>query len=182
MKTLCAGKTLEALELFTSTFDQFQAALSQQNHTLKSADYPRSSAASAMLTPMRSFIAGLSPLALTPKLTAEEAETLFNASRDVLREWVERLRAETATAFPRKSLPLVRAWLCTAGLANPVQSAAPRAENPIRRPPDQLLSGLPDQGRILADRSLSRLLKDDWPRIRRPVGPRSWSDPQEYFE
>jgi formamidopyrimidine-DNA glycosylase len=155
------------LELFASTVDQFQAILRQQNHTLKRA-----------LTDPRLFSgignaysdeilhrAGLSPLALTQKLTAQEAETLYNASRDVLHEWVERLRSETADGFPEK-VTAFRQGMAVHGrfgepcpVCNATVQRIRYADNETNYCP-----GCQTKGRILADRSLSRLLKDDWPR------------------
>jgi formamidopyrimidine-DNA glycosylase len=155
------------LELSTATFDQFQAVLRRQNHTLKRA-----------LTDPRLFSgignaysdeilhrAGLSPLALSQKIATDEAERLYNATRDVLHEWVERLRAETGDGFPEK-VTAFRPGMAVHGRFGepcPVCGATVQriryADNETNYCP-----GCQTKGRILADRSLSRLLKADWPR------------------
>jgi formamidopyrimidine-DNA glycosylase len=155
------------LEPITATFDQFQAVLRRQNHTLKRA-----------LTDPRLFSgignaysdeilhrAGLSPLVLSRKLAANEAERLYHATRDVLQEWVERLRAETGDGFPEK----VTAFRPGMAVHGRFGEPCPVCNAPVQRIryADNETNYCPrcqTKGRILADRSLSRLLKDDWPR------------------
>jgi formamidopyrimidine-DNA glycosylase len=155
------------LEPLTSTFDQFQAALRRQNHTLKRA-----------LTDPRLFSgignaysdeilhrAGLSPLTLTQKLTDDDAETLYNAARNILQEWIARLRAETGDGFPEK----VTAFRPGMAVHGRFGKPCPVCGAPVQRiryadNETNYCPGCQTKGRILADRSLSRLLKDDWPR------------------
>ena len=155
------------LEPLTATFDDFQAALRQENHTLK-----------RTLTDPRLFSgignaysdeilhrARLSPLALSQKLSTGDVERLYEATQAVLREWVERLRAETGDGFPEK-VTAFRPGMAVHGrfgepcpvCAAPVQRIR-YADNETNYCP-----GCQTDRRILADRSLSRLLKDDWPR------------------
>jgi formamidopyrimidine-DNA glycosylase len=155
------------LDVIPATFDQFQAVLCQRNHTLKRA-----------LTDPRLFSgignaysdeilhrARLSPLALSQKLTRNEVDRLHTASREVLIEWVECLRAETGQGFPEK-VTAFRPGMAVHGRFGepcPVCGALVQriryADNETNYCP-RCQTG----GRILADRSLSRLLKDDWPR------------------
>ena len=125
------------------------------------------SAASATPTPTRFSIAAprLSPLALSQKLTADEVERLYTATRSVLLEWVERLRGETRDGWPRK----VTAFRPGMAVHGRFGEPCPVCGAPIQRIryADNETNYCPrcqTNGRILADRSLSRLLKDDWPR------------------
>jgi formamidopyrimidine-DNA glycosylase len=155
------------LEPLSASFDQFQGALRKENHTLKRA-----------LTDPRLFSgignaysdeilhrARLSPLLLTLKLADDEIERLRQATRKVLEEWTDRLRALTGDGFPEK-VTAFRPGMAVHGRFGepcPVCGAAVQriryADNETNYCP-----GCQTGGRILADRSLSRLLKDDWPR------------------
>jgi formamidopyrimidine-DNA glycosylase len=109
--------------------------------------------------------AGLSPVLLTTKLTAEQHERLFAATRAVLAEWTERLRAQRGGEFPGKVTAFHEAMAVHGryGLPCPVCGTAVQriryADNETNYCP-RCQTG----GRVLADRSLSRLLKKDWPR------------------
>lgn len=108
--------------------------------------------------------ARLSPLQRGRNLTEEELARLFEAMRAVLREWIERLRAETGTGFPGK-VTAFRPEMAVHGrfgqpcpvCAAPVQRIV-RAENEVN-----YCARCQTEGRILRDRALSQLLKDDWP-------------------
>jgi formamidopyrimidine-DNA glycosylase len=154
------------VEVLDCDLSGFRAALLRENHTLKRA-----------LTDPRLFSgignaysdeilhrARLSPVALTQRLPGEAVERLFAASQDVLREWVERLRAETGKNFPEK-VTAFRPGMSVHGrfqkpcpvCGTAVQRIA-RAENEANYCP-RCQTG----GKLLADRALSRLLKTDWP-------------------
>jgi formamidopyrimidine-DNA glycosylase len=155
------------LEVFSATLTQFAASLRSENHTLKRA-----------LTDPRLFSgignaysdeilhrAGLSPLALTQKLADGEIETLFEATQAVLRGWIERLRLEAAGAFPEK----VTAFRPQMAVHGRYGKPCPTCTAPVQRiryadNETNYCPGCQTKGRILADRSLSRLLKNDWPR------------------
>jgi formamidopyrimidine-DNA glycosylase len=155
------------LEPLTATFKQFHAALRRENHTLKRA-----------LTDPRLFSgignaysdeilhrARLSPLALTQNLTVDDATRLYAATRDALVEWIDRLRAETGDGFPEK----VTAFRPGMAVHGRFGEPCPVCGAPVQRIryADNETNYCPrcqTKGRILADRSLSRLLKDDWPR------------------
>ena len=155
------------LELLPATVDEFQAVLCRRNHTLKRA-----------LTDPRLFSgignaysdeilhrARLSPLALTQRLTAAEVERLSAATREVLNEWVERLRAETGEGFP-KNVTAFRPGMAVHGRFG---EPCPACGAPVQRiryanNETNYCPRCQTGGRILADRSLSRLLKEDWPR------------------
>lgn len=155
------------LEVLDCSLDKFAAALTSQNHTLKRA-----------LTDPRLFSgignaysdeilhrARLSPVALTQKLTAEQIERLYRATREMLAEWIKRLRAEAGDAFP-ENVTAFRPDMAVHGKfgqACPVCGAKVQriryADNETNYCP-----GCQTGGKLLADRSLSLLLKRDWPK------------------
>jgi formamidopyrimidine-DNA glycosylase len=155
------------LEVLEADESRFHAALISENHTLKRA-----------LTDPRLFSgignaysdeilhrARLSPLALTQRLTAAETERLFHAVREVLEEWTKRLRDETGSGFPKKVTAFREGMAVHGrfGLPCPVCGTAIQriayAENETNYCP-RCQTG----GKVLADRALSRLLHDDWPK------------------
>jgi formamidopyrimidine-DNA glycosylase len=155
------------LEVLEATEVQFRKALRRENHTLKRA-----------LTDPRLFSgignaysdeilhrARLSPLALTQKLTDAEIAQLFVAVRETLSDWLQRLRRDAGDQFPEK-VTAFRADMAVHGRFGkpcPVCGSSVQriiyAENETNYCP-RCQTG----GKVLADRSLSRLLKDDWPR------------------
>ena len=155
------------LEVTSATVAEFQAVLVRENHTLKRA-----------LTDPRAFSgignaysdeilhrARLSPLLQTQKLSLQEVERLYNAIREVFDEWIERLRAETGAGFPEG----VTAFRPEMAVHGKFGKLCPVCDAPVQRIryADRETNYCPrcqTGGRILADRSLSRLLKDDWPR------------------
>jgi len=155
------------LEVLEADEKSFRAALVRENHTLKRA-----------LTDPRTFCgignaysdeilhrAKLSPLALTQRLSGPEIKRLFNAVRETLLDWVERLRQETGDGFPKKVTAFREEMAVHGrfGLPCPVCGTAIQrivyAENETNYCPR-----CQTDGKVLADRALSRLLHDDWPR------------------
>ncbi len=161
------GQDPGGLEPLSATRDQFEAVLRGQNHTLKrSLTDPRlfSGIGNAYSDEIL-HRARLSPLALSQKLTRAQAERLFDATREVLLEWVARLRAETGDGFPEK----VTAFRPGMAVHGRFGEPCPVCGAPVQRIryADNETNYCPrcqTESRILADRSLSRLLKDDWPR------------------
>jgi len=155
------------LELLETDISRFRAALLRENHTLKrSLTDPRlfSGIGNAYSDEIL-HRARLSPLALTERLTDAQVKQLFDATREVLAEWTERLRAETGTGFPKK-VTAFRPEMAVHGrfgLPCPVCGTAVQkiayAENETNYCP-RCQTG----GKLLADRALSRLLHDDWPK------------------
>jgi formamidopyrimidine-DNA glycosylase len=154
------------LELLDADLGAFAAALRRENHTLKRA-----------LTDPRLFSgignaysdeilhrARLSPLTWTSRLTDDETARLFDAARATLREWVKRLRADAGDGFPEKVTAFRDGMAVHGRFGQPCPvcgSAVQRivyAENETNYCPR-----CQTNGRVLADRSLSRLLKGDWP-------------------
>jgi formamidopyrimidine-DNA glycosylase len=155
------------IEPLTATLNDFQAVLRERNHTLKRilTDPRTLSGIGNAYSDEILHRARLSPLALTQKLTEGEVERLYNATREVLIEWVDRLRAETGEGFPEKVTAFRRGMAVHGRFREP----CPVCGAPVQRIryADNETNYCPrcqTGGRILADRSLSRLLKDDWPR------------------
>jgi formamidopyrimidine-DNA glycosylase len=155
------------LEIAALTAEQFAARLQSENHTLKRA-----------LTDPRLFSgignaysdeilhqARLSPLAMTRKLTAAQTAQLFAATRLTLANWTTRLRAQTGTAFPEK-VTAFRPEMAVHGRFGEPCPVCRTAVQRIRYAENETnyCPRCQTEDRVLADRSLSRLLKDDWPR------------------
>ncbi|HVI22350.1 MAG TPA: DNA-formamidopyrimidine glycosylase family protein [Myxococcales bacterium] len=155
------------IEPLESTAARFREALLRENHTLKrSLTDPRlfSGIGNAYSDEIL-HRARLSPVQVTHKLDDEEIARLYDATQTVLREWTDRLRAETGGGFPEK-VTAFREGMAVHGryrLPCPVCGTAVQriayAENETNYCPR-----CQTEGRILSDRSLSRLLKEDWPR------------------
>ena len=162
-----AGLDPGGAEVFAIDEGDFAARLRRENHTVKRAltDPHLFSGIGNAYSDEILHRAKLSPIAMTAKLTDEEVERLYTATRDTLSDWTTRLRAEAAGGFPDK-VTAFREGMAVHGrygkpcpvCGAPVQRIV-FAENETNYCP-RCQTG----GRILADRSLSRLLKDDWPR------------------
>ena len=155
------------IEVFTATEEEFAAALRARNHTLKRAltDPRILSGIGNAYSDEILFTAQLSPFTLTQKLTPEEISRLFNAIKSSLTEWTERLRVEYRDRFPEK-VTAFRPDMATHGKYG---EPCPRCGNKIQRirygsNETNYCPTCQTGGKLLADRALSRLLKDDWPR------------------
>ena len=155
------------LEIFASDLDEFSARLTSANHTLKRA-----------LTDPRLFSgignaysdeilhrACLSPVALTEKLAPDAVERLYRATHECLLEWTDRLRRQSEGAFPEK----VTAFREGMAVHGRYKEACLRCGAKIQRiryaaNETNYCPNCQTGGRLLADRSLSRLLREDWPR------------------
>jgi formamidopyrimidine-DNA glycosylase len=155
------------IDVFTCTTAQFAAALTQRNHTLKRAltDPHLFSGIGNAYSDEILHAAQLSPIMLTQKLSAEQIDRLLAATRDTLRVWTDRLRAEARGSFPEK-VTAFRPEMAVHGkfgkpcpVCGTIVQRIVYAENEVNYCP-RCQTG----GKILADRSLSRLLKEDWPR------------------
>jgi formamidopyrimidine-DNA glycosylase len=155
------------IEVMDAELHAFRAALTRENHTIK-----------RTLTDPRVFSgignaysdeilhrAKLSPVRMTQRMSDGEIEALYHATRESLSEWEERLRNERKNGFPEK-VTAFRPDMAVHGkygkpcpvCASPVQRIV-HAENQTNYCPTCQTGG-----KLLADRSLSRLLKEDWPR------------------
>jgi formamidopyrimidine-DNA glycosylase len=155
------------IDVFTSDLDSFRDALSAENRTLKRAltDPRIVSGIGNAYSDEILHAAQLSPIALTRKLKPEEWERLFAATRDTLKLWMDRLRNGAENAFPEK----VTAFRNEMAVHGRYGKPCPRCGEKIQRIryADNETNYCPrcqTGGRLLADRSLSRLLQSDWPR------------------
>jgi formamidopyrimidine-DNA glycosylase len=155
------------IEVLDAGAKEFAAVLTSANHTLKRA-----------LTDPRLFSgignaysdeilhrARLSPIAMTQKLPAADISRLYDATREVLIEWIERLRAEAAGKFPEK----VTAFRKEMAVHGKYGEPCPRCGSKVQRiryaaNETNYCPTCQTGGRLLADRALSRLLGGDWPR------------------
>jgi formamidopyrimidine-DNA glycosylase len=155
------------IEPLACSLDEFAAALRRENHTLK-----RSLADPRLLSGIGNaysdeilFAAGLSPVVLTSRMSDEQIARLFEAMQRVLGEWTERLTAEAMERFPERVTAFRREMAVHGRFGKPCPVCGTtiqrivHAENESNYCP-RCQTG----GKLLADRSLSRLLKDDWPR------------------
>ncbi len=157
----------------STNLKKFGAALQSANHTLKRAltDPRLLSGIGNAYSDEILFEARLSPIKLTQKLTAEEIERLYLATRSTLLEWVERLRADTGTGFPEK----VTAFRPDMAVHGRYQQPCPRCGNKIQRiryasNETNYCPSCQTGGKLLADRALSRLLREDWPKTAEELG------------
>src|SRR5579863_3035456 len=155
------------VEIFATDLDGFRAALMQENRTLKRAltDPRLISGVGNAYSDEILHAAQLSPIALTHKLKPEEWERLYNATRSTLRGWIARLKKEAEKAFPEK----VTAFRPDMAVHGRFGQPCPRCGQPIQRiryadNETNYCARCQTGGRVLADRSLSRLLGSDWPR------------------
>ena len=155
------------LEIFEASPEQFTQAIKAKNHTLKRAltDPRILSGIGNAYSDEILFEARLSPFTLTQKLTDKETEHLFDAIKRTLTDWTERLRSESRDRFPEK-VTAFRTDMATHGKYG---KPCPRCGSKIQRirygsNETNYCPTCQTGGKLLADRALSRLLKDDWPR------------------
>jgi formamidopyrimidine-DNA glycosylase len=155
------------IELFDSDLDSFRAALMAENRTLKRAltDPRIVSGIGNAYSDEILHAARLSPIKLTHKLEPEEWERLFTATRETLQLWIDRLKAEAKDEFPEK----VTAFRKEMAVHGRYGQPCPRCGEAIQRiryadNETNYCAHCQTEGRVLADRSLSRLLGKDWPR------------------
>ena len=155
------------IDVLSSDLNGFREALTVENRTLKRAltDPRILSGIGNAYSDEILHAAQLSPVALTHKLKPEEWETLYQATRNTLELWIERLRDEAMAAFPEK----VTAFRKDMAVHGRYGQPCPRCGEPIQRiryadnETDYCVK-CQTGGKLLADRSLSRLLRSDWPR------------------
>jgi formamidopyrimidine-DNA glycosylase len=155
------------LEPLDATRDAFAERLARENHTLKrSLTDPRlfSGIGNAYSDEIL-HRARLSPLKLTSRLSADEATRLYDATRATLTEWTDRLRAETGDGFPEK-VTAFREGMAVHGRYREPCPVCGTAVQRIRYRDNETnyCPRCQTEGRLLADRALSRLLHEDWPR------------------
>jgi len=155
------------LEVLDATFSDFRAALARENHTLKRAltDPRILSGIGNAYSDEILHRARLSPFQLVHNLEDGELARLYDAARATLRDWLERLRAETADGFPEK----VTAFREGMAVHGRYRRPCPACGAPVQRivyaqNECNYCARCQTGGRMLADRALSRLLKANWPR------------------
>jgi len=155
------------IEVLSATLEQFATVLRSENHTLKrSLTDPRlfSGIGNAYSDEIL-HRARLSPVALTAKLSDPQIADLFDATRATLREWLDRLRKEASGRFPEK----VTAFRPEMAVHGRYGQPCPRCGTKVQRiryasNETNYCPACQTGGRLLADRGLSRLLREDWPR------------------
>jgi formamidopyrimidine-DNA glycosylase len=155
------------IDVFSANLDSFRNVLTAENHTLKRAltDPRLLSGIGNAYSDEILHAAQLSPVTLTQKLTAAEWERLFAATRSALQLWIDRLCAEAKTTFPEKVTAFREAMAVHGRYGQP----CPRCGEKILRiryadKETNYCAKCQTGGKVLADRSLSRLLGSDWPR------------------
>jgi len=155
------------LEVLNTAPEEFAAALLSANHTLKRAltDPRLFSGIGNAYSDEILWEAKLSPLALTQKLTVPEIKRLYEAIRTSLTNWTDRLRADAAGKFPEK----VTAFRAGMAVHGRYKQPCPRCGTKIQRiryasNETNYCPTCQTNGKLLADRALSRLLREDWPR------------------
>jgi len=155
------------LEVLDSSFDAFADRLQSENHTLKRSltDPTLFSGIGNAYSDEILHRARLSPLQLTSRVTEEQIAQLHEAVREVLTEWTARLRAETGAGFPEKVTAFREGMAVHGRFGKP----CPVCGAPVQRiryadNETNYCARCQTGGRLLADRAMSRLLKQDWPR------------------
>ena len=155
------------LEVLETGLEQFRNALLAGNHTLKRAltDPTSFSGIGNAYSDEILFEARLSPVTLTQRLNPEEVARLYEAVRKILSEWVNRLRGEAGEAFPEK----VTAFREGMAVHGRYKQACLRCGAKIQRiryaaNETNYCAVCQTGGKLLADRALSRLMREDWPR------------------
>jgi len=156
------------VDIFSISLDEFAARLTAENHTIK-----------RTLTDPRVFSgignaysdeilhrARMSPVLLTQKMTREDMSRLLEATRDVLNEWVERLRKDAAGDFPEGVTAFREGMAVHGRYGQPCPVCGAKVQR-IRYASNETnyCARCQTGGRLLADRAMSRLLGPDWPRL-----------------
>lgn len=155
------------IDVFTSDLASFRDALMVENRTLKRAltDPRIVSGIGNAYSDEILHSAQLSPVTLTHRLQPQEWQRLFTATRETLKLWIDRLHAEAESAFPEKVTAFRKGMAVHGRYGEP----CPRCGEKIQRiryadNETNYCAQCQTGGRVLADRSLSRLLRSDWPR------------------
>jgi len=162
-----AGLDPGGLEVLESSLEEFAARLTSENHTLKRAltDPHLMSGIGNAYSDEILYAAQLSPAALTGRMTAQEIARLYEATRSTLRDWTARLREENGGGFPEKVTAFRPAMAVHGRHGQPCPRCGAKVQR-IRYADNETnyCARCQTGGKLLADRSLSRLLKQDWPR------------------
>lgn len=155
------------IDVLATDFETFRSAIINENRTLKRAltDPRVLSGIGNAYSDEILHAAQLSPIAHTQKLTPKELQRLFTATRETMQQWIARLEAEAKGGFPEK----VTAFREDMAVHGRYDQPCPRCGEKIQRVryadnETNYCARCQTGGRVLADRSLSRLLGSDWPR------------------
>ncbi len=155
------------IEPLTCSYEEFRDALTRENHTLKRAltDPRVLSGIGNAYSDEILHAARLSPVALSQKVGPSDLSRLYDATREVLERWRERLRAEAGGDMPAS----VTAFRDGMKVHGRYREPCPECGEPVQRiryksNETNYCAACQTGGRILKDRSLSRILKDDWPK------------------
>jgi formamidopyrimidine-DNA glycosylase len=155
------------IEPLDASLAAFSIALRSANHTLKRSltDPHIFSGIGNSYSDEILHRAQLSPIAMTQKLNEQEIQRLYDATRATLLEWTDRLRAESAGAFPEKVTAFRPGMAVHGRYGQPCPRCGAKVQR-IRYASNETNYCAPCQtgGRLLADRAISRLLHEDWPR------------------
>jgi formamidopyrimidine-DNA glycosylase len=162
-----AGIDRGGMEPLDATLEEFRDALTRENHTVKRAltDPRLFSGIGNAYSDEILHAARMSPLKPTQSMSAGEIERLYGATRDTLLTWIDRLRASIGQGFPEK----VTAFRDDMAVHGRFRKPCPVCGSPVQRivyaeNECNYCARCQTGGRLLADRSLSRLLKTDWPK------------------
>jgi formamidopyrimidine-DNA glycosylase len=155
------------LEVLQASLANFREALLRENHTLKRTltDPVLFSGIGNSFSDEILHRARMSPLTWTSRLSSEEINQLYEATQSTLLEWIDRLRKEVGDGFPEKVTAFRKEMAVHGRFGKP----CPVCNSPVQRivyaeNETNYCPRCQTNGKVLADRSLSRLLKDDWPR------------------
>jgi formamidopyrimidine-DNA glycosylase len=155
------------LEVLRATLDEFRAALTASNHTLKRAltDPHTLSGIGNAYSDEILHAARLSPVKLTQRMQAEEIQRLYDALRRTLQQWTQRLREEAGDKFPEKVTAFRHGMAAHGRYGQPCPVCGTKIQR-IRYASNETnyCPHCQTEGKLLADRALSRLLREDWPR------------------
>jgi formamidopyrimidine-DNA glycosylase len=155
------------IDIFASSLDEFRAALTSENRTLKRAltDPRFLSGIGNAYSDEILHAAKLSPITLTQKLNDDEWQRLYKATRETMQLWIDRLRSETEKDFPEKVTAFRKDMAVHGRFGQPCPRCGEKIQR-IRYADNETNYCVCCQtgGKVLADRSLSRLLGSDWPR------------------
>jgi formamidopyrimidine-DNA glycosylase len=155
------------IDILASDLNSFRNALTVENRTLKRAltDPRIVSGIGNAYSDEILHAAQLSPVTLTHKLQPQEWERLFAATRDTLKLWIDRLRAEAEAGFPEKVTAFRKDMAVHGRYGEPCPKCGEKIQR-IRYADNETnyCARCQTGGKVLADRSLSRLLRSDWPR------------------
>ncbi len=162
-----AGFRRTGIEVMEATLDEFMQALRRENHTIKRAmtDPDILSGIGNAYSDEILHRARLSPVKLTRSITDEELARLFHATRETLQDWLEKFRSENKDGFPEK----VTAFRPDMAVHGRFRQPCPVCGTPVQRivhaeNESNYCPRCQTEGRLLADRALSQLLRKDWPR------------------